>query len=231
MELVSEVAVQYILEVEAEVAPAPVPPASSSAPSAPSAPLDLDRLLARARAEASRSPEYFRSASAPGVVSFPDDPTPVPIVLMAEAPRTTAVAAPRAFRQSYVWAAGFAAAAAFLVAGVAVGQSRSAATSAHELPPQAPPSRAPSSMTRSAAPVAPKNEGVQAVAVQSLPRVESGTISLAAVAASHRLFIDGRVADGGSAIVTCGTHLVQVGSRGVRRRIDVPCGQEIVVAN
>ena len=65
--------------------------------------------------------------------------------------------------------------------------------------------------------------------MQSLPRVQSGAISLAAVAASHRLFIDGRVAAGGSAIVACGPHLVQVGSRGQKRTIDVPCGTEIVL--
>jgi hypothetical protein len=76
-----------------------------------------------------------------------------------------------------------------------------------------------------------KTPAIPALSVQSLPQVASGTISLAAVAATHRLFIDGRVAPNGTEIVTCGRHVVRVGSRGVTRTIDVPCGQEVVVAN
>ena len=90
----------------------------------------------------------------------------------------------------------------------------------------------PVTATLTAGPVTPKpGAAIPAISVQSLPRVESGTISLAAVAASHRLFVDGRVIESGSAIVSCGSHIVQVGSRGQRKYVNVPCGQEIVLAN
>jgi hypothetical protein len=69
------------------------------------------------------------------------------------------------------------------------------------------------------------------MSAQSLPQVEVGTISLAAVASSHRLFVDGHLAADGSAVVTCGAHTVRVGSRGATRHILVPCGQEVIVAN
>jgi hypothetical protein len=58
-----------------------------------------------------------------------------------------------------------------------------------------------------------------------------GTISLAAAASMHRLFVDGKVAPSGSQVVKCGVHVVQVGSRGIRRYVTVPCGEEVVVAN
>jgi hypothetical protein len=74
-----------------------------------------------------------------------------------------------------------------------------------------------------------ESAGLAAVSVQSLPLVEVGTISVAAVAASHRLFVDGKLAAGGSATVSCGNHIAQVGSHGVRRRVYVPCGQELIL--
>jgi serine/threonine protein kinase len=43
---------------------------------------------------------------------------------------------------------------------------------------------------------------------------------------SHRLFVDGRLVGetGSDVTLPCGVHAVQVGGRGVPRRVDVPCG-------
>jgi hypothetical protein len=45
------------------------------------------------------------------------------------------------------------------------------------------------------------------------------------------VFIDGRVVGEGARTfeVSCGAHKVQVGSSGVRRSVDVPCGGEVVI--
>jgi hypothetical protein len=65
--------------------------------------------------------------------------------------------------------------------------------------------------------------------VTNLPRAPVGTVSLAASASSHRLIVDGVVVPSGSAVVTCGKHLVKIGSRGRRQIVDVACGGETVV--
>ena len=67
---------------------------------------------------------------------------------------------------------------------------------------------------------------VPVVDVTALPRSPIGTV---VGAAGHRLFIDGHVARGASAEVKCGLHVVKVGSAGVSKMIDVPCGGEITV--
>ena len=79
-------------------------------------------------------------------------------------------------------------------------------------------------------PFKPVVNDVPAVSVQSLPRIDVGTVSLAAVASGHRLFVDGRLAENGSMVVQCGAHVVQVGSKGTKRYVDVPCGKEVVLA-
>ncbi len=195
--------------------PRPLPPLVLPAPVA--VPVDLDRLLARARAEASRSPEYFRPAPA---MTTSDEA----IRILRDRQ-----AAPHGVRRTLALVAGTVVAFAVMAVtvGVAVGHS-------------APAARSPSSIRvlRQAAAAAPvamsaviERPSIPSMSVQSLPRVESGTISLAAVAASHRLFVDGHLVEAGSAVVTCGTHLVQVGSRGQRKYVNVPCGQEIVLGN
>jgi hypothetical protein len=201
-------------------------------PPAVSVPVDLNRLLAYARAETSRSSDFFRpatlvSAPQPPAPAVLDDETPLPTTAPRSEPIPLVVAASNKRRRVSTWGMAAAAATALLVVGIVAGQSTS--SSAMPLAAQVIP------QVSQSAPVTPAPESaapeIPAVAVQSLPRVAAGTISLAAVAASHRLYVDGKVVPNGSASVTCGSHLVQVGSRGARRRVEVACGQEVVLAN
>jgi len=77
-----------------------------------------------------------------------------------------------------------------------------------------------------------KRDGVPIVSVLSLPRVvpTTGTIRLIESAATHRLFIDGVPRSGPSAEVTCGKHMVQVGSAGHAHALMIGCGEETVIA-
>jgi len=65
--------------------------------------------------------------------------------------------------------------------------------------------------------------------VASLPQAPVGTVSLATTASQHRLFVDGVVAPRGSAVVTCGKHVVRVGSHGHAQVVDVSCGGDVIV--
>jgi hypothetical protein len=83
-------------------------------------------------------------------------------------------------------------------------------------------------------PAPPKNEatsshraGVASIDVANLPQASVGTVTLAAAAAEHRLFVDGVVRPRGEAVVSCGKHRVKVGSRGRTRIVDVPCGGDV----
>jgi hypothetical protein len=49
-------------------------------------------------------------------------------------------------------------------------------------------------------------------------------------AADHRLYVDGRLVTGNKSEVKCGKHVIQSGSQGTPRTVDVPCGGEITVA-
>jgi hypothetical protein len=66
--------------------------------------------------------------------------------------------------------------------------------------------------------------------VLSLPQAQVGTISVAHSAAGHRLFIDGSVYNNGTAMVSCGRHVVRVGSHGRAQAVDLNCGSDVVVA-
>jgi hypothetical protein len=236
VEIVPEVSTGDILESRpaAPVLPPLVLPAPVSVP------IDLDRLLARARAETSRSADFFRPATLTlSLTTEDDEPTPIPTTVSAvSAGRMPIVLPARKSRGPLAWALAAGMVVAVVAVGAAVGQveatnervARPVVTTAaaHVVSTPTVPSTPkvdPGLVVGAAAPDIP------AVSVQNLPRVEAGTISLAAVAASHRLFIDGRLAPNGTATVSCGSHVVQVGSRGVRKRVDVPCGQEIVLAN
>jgi hypothetical protein len=224
----------------AAAAPALAAPSSEEViPTPPvSVPLDLDRLLARAHTEARKSPDFFRAAAPPRAPTASDflaaDPAPM---------RAEPYAIPLALhhpRRRLGWVVATVTAITLTTLCVAIGQStpsaagsqrgfsvkRTTAAASHEGAQDET-----SVATGWQGASAPSTNEATAVPVQNLPRVASGTISLAAVAASHRLFVDGRVAEGASATVTCGRHLVQVGSRGARRYVNVPCGQEIVLAN
>jgi hypothetical protein len=202
-------------------------------------PLDLDRLLARARAE-TRSQDFFRPATlspaAPPALEpafLFDEPTPPPTTMTSAADQVLPPEARR--RGAVLWACAAAVAAMSAVFVIAVVSWPGSSAARDVRPAQAVISAAaaaPVVATRAPdAPFTATPPAVPAVAVQNLPRVAAGTISLAAVAASHRLFVDGKIAPTGSTVVSCGSHVVQVGSRGARRRVDVPCGQEVVVAN
>jgi hypothetical protein len=67
---------------------------------------------------------------------------------------------------------------------------------------------------------------VPVVAVSSLPRASVGTVI---GAEGHRLWVDSHLADSFTAVVACGHHTVKVGSAGVERDVDVPCGEGIAV--
>jgi hypothetical protein len=56
-----------------------------------------------------------------------------------------------------------------------------------------------------------------------------GRIRLAESSTYHRLFVDGRLAQRGAAIVPSGPHMIQVGGQGAARRIVVPWDHEIIV--
>jgi hypothetical protein len=234
VEIVPEISATDILETaQARPARPPLPPLVL--PERVSVPLDLDRLLARAHAEASRSPEFFRQPVAPAVTapSFGDsvpffagvgqargDFTPaVPISIEFERPRSR-----------LGWLVATVLAAAVSTVAVVSIQSRVSLARSARSPESITITKAAPAFSEVAALTADRSD-IPTMSAQALPRVESGTISLAAVAASHRLFVDGKVVESGSQVVSCGTHLAQVGSRGVRRYVNVPCGQEIVLAN
>jgi hypothetical protein len=67
---------------------------------------------------------------------------------------------------------------------------------------------------------------VAVVDVATLPRPHEGTIL---GAHGHRLWVDGHLVDGSTAVVACGRHVVQVGSAGTPRDVSVPCGDAVAV--
>jgi hypothetical protein len=70
---------------------------------------------------------------------------------------------------------------------------------------------------------------VQTIDVTSLPQAHVGSVSLSMAVTGHRLFVDGAVVSNGSAVVSCGKHLVKVGSKGRKQEVDVPCGTDVAV--
>lgn len=60
-------------------------------------------------------------------------------------------------------------------------------------------------------------------------RSDAGNVQLPASASGHRVFIDGRLQKDGSMLLVlpCGPHVIQIGSHGTPKSIDVLCGQEI----
>ena len=74
---------------------------------------------------------------------------------------------------------------------------------------------------------APARE-VPSVSFESLPPA-MGRIRLAESSTYHRLFVDGRLAQRGAAIVPSGPHMIQGGGQGAARRIVVPWDHEIIV--
>jgi hypothetical protein len=76
-----------------------------------------------------------------------------------------------------------------------------------------------------AAPSAPAS--VPVVEVAALPRPHDGEV---VGSPGHRLWVDGSLVTGWRATVPCGSHMVQVGSAGASRSVDVRCGESIMVS-
>ena len=110
------------------------------------------------------------------------------------------------------------------------GESRAIASQGHLEPgPRHAAAATPAASDTSSRPLPPAANAsgdVPMVSVDSLPRPNTGTV---VGSPGHRLFIDGAVARGFSAVVRCGAHVVQVGSAGKARSVDVPCGAELYV--
>jgi len=134
-------------------------------------------------------------------------------------------------------------AAAAIVAGVGIGvalgwKERAAASVAVASFSSPAPTALPavSAPTASVAAAAPTSTASAAAAPAPPPAVAlaatTGRLLTAPEEKGHRIFVDGRVAGGGGApiVVRCGKHAVRVGSRGVVRQVDVPCGGDAPVA-
>ena len=78
-----------------------------------------------------------------------------------------------------------------------------------------------------ATPAPPQTSGIPSMDVAQLPHAKDGTVI---GAEGHRLWVDGALKESWQAVVKCGAHVVQVGSAGTPRNVDVPCGTEIRVA-
>jgi hypothetical protein len=91
-------------------------------------------------------------------------------------------------------------------------------------PPAAPAEAPPPAATHIEAPPA---TGVPVVDVTALPRPRDGEV---VGSPGHRLWIDGTLAAAWRATVSCGRHVVQVGSAGAARTVDVPCGESLNVS-
>ena len=89
----------------------------------------------------------------------------------------------------------------------------------------APPATTPTP-TPSAAPL-PSPPVVPVVKVSDLPHSPLGVV---VGSQGHRLWIDGILAESWRAEVRCGQHVVQVGSAGSPRTVDVRCGEELIVS-
>ncbi len=96
----------------------------------------------------------------------------------------------------------------------------------------APPPPEPTAALELAAPSEPTAPPEQAPSSAEAPTPTSGILSSPAGADGHRIFVDGKLV--GQAPITvslsCGSHVVRVGSHGRPRRIDVPCGGEVTAS-
>ncbi|HEY2513287.1 MAG TPA: hypothetical protein VGI39_20605 [Polyangiaceae bacterium] len=97
----------------------------------------------------------------------------------------------------------------------------------HAAAPASPPEVSATPPATPATPAPPQTAGIPSMDVAQLPRSKDGTVI---GAEGHRLWIDGSLKESWQATVKCGPHVVQVGSAGTPRNVDVPCGTEIRVA-
>jgi serine/threonine protein kinase len=82
-----------------------------------------------------------------------------------------------------------------------------------------------------AATASPPQAAPEAQAQSTLATPSFATVTVPPSRAGHRVWIDGRLVGGspGAFRVSCGTHVVRVGSHGVSRSVDVGCGESAEV--
>ncbi len=181
----------------------------------------------------------------PAAPPRPPAPRPAPSPAeRADPPPSAASAPPAAASAAPPAAVSASAAAAAPSASAAPPPSASAAASASASPvlsaavplPPPPPPSAPS--PPSLAPPAPPSPVASAAPSAHPPSPDvplapdMGQIDLPAAAAGHRVFVDGKVAGEGSASlrVKCGARNVRIGSAGVEKKVEVPCGGSVTLA-
>jgi hypothetical protein len=98
---------------------------------------------------------------------------------------------------------------------------------AHATPAKTAPPAAAAPQTKTASEV--PRSSVPTIDIASLPQAPVGSVSLSQTVTGHRLFVDGVAVSKGSTVVSCGKHLVKVGSKGRKQEVDVPCGTDVVV--
>jgi hypothetical protein len=109
---------------------------------------------------------------------------------------------------------------------------------AHRAPAAAHVATATASAMIAIPPAPPPSEAVSAAPVATppipvpTPLTEEATATTGTIlgAPAHRLYVDGHLAAGYRAVVTCGEHHVKIGARGATRTVNVPCGETVNVA-
>jgi hypothetical protein len=156
-----------------------------------------------------------------GRLASPAPLTPASATVLASAVAASSAPSPGQWRVGAMVAGG---AIVMLLAGIAIGVALRG-DRAH-VPPAARAAAAPPAeatpLPSTPAPEAPAPPPVTAVSSASRP-----SVATVVGAEGHRLWVDGHLAEGFTALVSCGRHVVQVGSAGTPREIDVPCGEEI----
>jgi len=217
----------------------PLPPPSQPAPSvshvarrrvssAPAHEVELEEIELLDEAPDDDSRPIARTASGPP--SLPQPPSFAPTVIDGIVPHAPSVIAASRPRTRPSLAVG--GALTLLAIGIAIGATlRTGGTHENASPATGvsvatPTSRVTAPTTPVTTPTPAVPEDIPEVAVSSLPHAAEGTVI---GAEGHRLWIDGHLRESFTAVVACGPHVVQVGSAGTPRDVDVPCGTAVTV--
>jgi hypothetical protein len=198
--------------------------------SAPAHELDLDEI------------ELFDDAPAPfpPLLTIPprsSRPPPLPVLVPAIpslAPFDLPLATgrpPKPRSRALPFVASTLAIVALAALGLWARQTRPRDTSPVAAAPVAAAPPAPVTLTPASEPT-PATIGAAPVTNEVVPAVPAAPATSGVVLGSlgHRLWIDGALAASWQESVSCGSHVVQVGSAGTPRTVDVPCGGEITVS-